>query len=207
MRVAAPDSLPTKLELGCIIAGAIATMAISQQDSAGLLCFGDRIEECIPTKQGLQHLALIYQHLADPPGKGGGAFGELLQEAVLTLGSRGMIVVITDGLDDLAPLFDGLKQLRTRGNDVSLFQILDRNEVQFPYDRMSEFRHPESGARIVGNPVQMRGQYLSRLQAHLDELEAFCKRRHVDYLRLHNGDDLLNLLSGHLLRRMLSGAA
>jgi len=167
MRVTAPADLPTKLDLACMIAGAISMMAVTQQDSAGLCCFGDRMEERIPAKQGLRHLSLLYQHLVNPPGSGGGNFGELLQESLLTLGTRGLIFVITDALDDLPPLFDGLKMLRAQDNDVALFQVLDRNELLFPYDRMTEFRHPESTARVVGDPAQMRNEYLIRLQAHL----------------------------------------
>src|SRR5205823_11502191 len=80
MRVPPPAGLPGKLDLACIIAGAIALMVQGQQDCVGLMFLGDRIEEDIPAKQGAAHLALIHQHLANPTGGGGGRFGELVQE-------------------------------------------------------------------------------------------------------------------------------
>ncbi len=207
MRVPPPEGLPSKLDLGSVIAGAIAMMAVTQQDSPGLHCLGETIEERIPPAQGLNHLMLLYQHLVRPPGRGGGRLGELVQESIRTLGKRALVFLITDALDDLPPLFDALKGLRVREHDVALLQILDRDELDFPYDRLSEFRHPESGARIVGDPVRLREGYLERLHAHLAELEDFCKRTRVDYLRLHNGEDLTKLLSSYFLRRVLPGAA
>jgi len=207
MRVPAEDGLPTKLELASVIVAAVAAMVVYQQDSAGLYCLGDRIEERIPPKQGLQHLAQLFQHLERPKGEGGGNFGDLVQEATRWLGSRAVVFVVSDALDDLGPLFDALKGLCVRGQDVTLFQILDRDELSFPYDKMTEFRHPESRRRVVGDPIALRTRYLSRLQEHLDRIEAFCKQWRVDFLRLHNGEDLTKLLMSHFLRRLLTKTA
>src|SRR5436305_6972513 len=50
MRVPPPSGLPSKLELAASIAGAVAVMAEGQQDSVGLLCLGDGVEEAIPAR-------------------------------------------------------------------------------------------------------------------------------------------------------------
>src|SRR5262249_14126543 len=63
MRVPPPPGLPGKLELACVIAGAIAVMVQTQQDSVGLTCLGERIEEDIPTRQGPAHLTMLFQQL------------------------------------------------------------------------------------------------------------------------------------------------
>ncbi|HUS57706.1 MAG TPA: DUF58 domain-containing protein [Planctomycetota bacterium] len=118
MRVPPADGLPSKMELACVIVGAVATMVVNQQDSAGLCCLGDRIEEQIPPKQGLIHLSQIYQHLENPRGKGGGGFGRLVRQATGHLGSRSMVIVATDAFDDLPPLLDALKGLCVRTKDV-----------------------------------------------------------------------------------------
>jgi uncharacterized protein (DUF58 family) len=205
MRVPPPPGLPSKLELACTIAGSIAMMVESQQDSIGMLCLGDKIEEHIPARQGKNHLALVYQHLANPRGGVGGRFGDLVLEAAPRLGSRGMVFLLTDGLDDPAKLLAAMKNLRVREQDVTLIQILDLNEVEFPFDRMTEFRHPETGARVVGDPAGLRAKYLSRLQAHLDIVADGCRKAQADYLQLHNGEDLNKLLSLHFIRRLTRG--
>ncbi len=203
MRVPPSDGLPSKMDIAAVIVGAVSTMVINQQDSAGLYCLGDRIEERIPPKQGLNHLALIYQHLDKPKGKGGGSFGELVEQSTHRLGSRSVVFIVSDGLDDPDSLFNSLKGLCVRGQDVVFFQVLDRDELNFPFDKMTEFRHPESGRKIVGDPALMRARYLARLQQHLDKIEQCCKKTRVDYLRLNNSEDLTKLMTSHFLRRLL----
>ena len=205
MRVPPPPGALSKLELGAAIAGALAMLVETQQDAVGLLCVGDKVDEYIPAKQGKAHLSLIYQHLGNPPGKGGGRFGELVHETSGRLGKRGLVFLITDALDDPEQLLRAMQGLRVREQDVTLLQVLDHNEVDFPFDRMTEFRHPETGLRIVGDPAALRAKYQSRLQAHLDKVESYCKKSQADYLRLTNRDDLTKLLSLHFVRRMALG--
>ena len=203
MRVPADDHRPTKLELAASITGAVAMMAVAQQDSAGLICLGDKLEEYIPPRQGMRHLALIYQHLGAPRGRGGGNFGRIAWEAMLRIGRRGVTFVLTDALDELGPIFETLKGLMVREQDVTLLQVLDETELTFPFDKMAEFRHPESGRRIMGDPLQLRARYLERLEAHQERIRAFCRQHGVDYLLVHNADDLVTLLSSHFLQRLM----
>lgn len=203
MRVPAQAGLPTKLDLAATIVGAVAMMAITQQDSAGLYCIGEQIEEHIPPRQGERHLQLIYQHLSAPKGRLGRNFGAAALPALQEMGQRGVVFVVTDALDEPEPLFEMLKGFMVRSQDVTLFQILDRKELEFPFDKMTEFRHPETGEHIMGDPLRLRTRYLERMQAHQDRIETFCDKTGVDYLRLVNDDDLAKLLSSHFLRRLI----
>ena len=206
MRVPAEDGRPTKLDLAATITGAVAMMAAAQQDSVGLFCIGDKIEEAIPARQGMRHLALLYQHLGAPRGQGGGSFGGIAWEVMQRVGRRGVTFVLTDALDPLEPIFETLKGLMVREQDVTLIQVLDETELTFPFDKMTEFRHPESKRRIMGDPLALRARYLERLGAHQTRISEFCRQHGVDYLRVHNGDDLISLLSSHFVQRLLAGS-
>ncbi len=207
MRVPPPPGLLSKLDLAATIAGAIATMVIVQQDSAGLICIGDRIMENLPPRQGRRHLSMLFRHLGAPRGNGGGDFGELARRPMQEIGRRRMVFVLTDALDEPTALLDVLKGFTVREQDVTLFQVLDQNEIEFPFDTMTEFRHPETGQRTVGNPIHMRADYLHRLNSHLGRIETACKQFGVDYVRLHNGEDVANILASHFLRRLMTGGA
>ncbi|MEI6148699.1 MAG: DUF58 domain-containing protein [bacterium] len=206
MRVPAEGGRPTKLDLAATITGAVAMMAAAQQDSVGLFCIGDKLEEAIPARQGMRHLALLYQHLGAPRGQGGGSFGEVAWEVMQRIGRRGVAFVLTDALDPLEPIFETLKGLMVREQDVTLIQVLDETELTFPFDKMTEFRHPESKRRIMGDPLALRARYLERLGAHQTRISEFCRQHGVDYLRVHNGDDLISLLSSHFVQRLLAGS-
>lgn len=203
MRVPPPEGLPTKLELAAMIAGAVSVMAQAQQDSVGIFCLAEKIEEHIPPKQGQVHLATLFQHLEEPSGSGGNDFGVLLLEAGKRSSTRGLAICLTDALDNTETLANAMKNLRVREHDVTLIQILDLNELEFPFDRMTEFRHPETSRRLVGDPAALRTRYLERLHAHLEHVEAACRSAQADFLRLHNADDLARLLSLHFIRRLM----
>jgi len=206
MRVPTDDHRPTKLALAASVTGAVAMMAVSQQDSAGLFCIGDKLEEAIPARQGMRHLALLYQHLGAPRGSGGGNFGRVAWDVMHRIGRRGVTFVTTDALDPVEPLFETLKGLAAREQDVTLLQVLDETELTFPFDKMTEFRHPETGQRGLGDPAALRERYLERLAVHQARIAEFCRQHGVDYLRIHNGDDLIGLLSSHFLQRFVRGA-
>jgi uncharacterized protein (DUF58 family) len=203
MRVPAWEGLPGKLGMATVIAGAIGAMGQAQRDAVGLLCAGDRLERQIPARQGEAHLALLYRQLENPPGRGGGGFGDRVVEAGSRLGGRGMVVLLTDALDDPEALLAALQRLRVRRHDATVIQILDRREVEFPYDRMTEFRHPETGRRIVGHPASLRERYLERLRAHVEKIREICRKSEADHLFVHTGDDLRKLLALHFIRRLL----
>ena len=38
---------------------------------------------------------------------------------------------------------------------------------------------------------------------HQERISGFCHQHGVDYLRVHNGDDLIGLLSSHFLQRLV----
>jgi uncharacterized protein (DUF58 family) len=205
MRVPPAPGLPGKLELAAVIAGAVATLVSAQQDAVGLLLLAERLEAEMPPRQGPDHLLELYRLLGAPRGSGGGAFGRLLLEALPRLGSRGLVLLLTDALDDLDSLGTALRQLRVRQQDTTLVHILDRNEIEFPFDRMTEFRHPESGLRLVGDPAALRGQYLERLAAFRARVADLCRQTQTGYLFLSTADDLAKLLALHLIRRLAEG--
>lgn len=207
MRVPPPPGLPSKLELACVIAGAVAAMAQGQQDSVGLLCVGDKIERIVPPRQGPAHLAQLFQLLANPPGRGGGSFGQLMHQSAERFGTRGMVFLVTDALDDTEALGAALRNLRARQQDVTLVQIFDRNELEFPFDQMTEFRHPETGERIIGDPAALKAAYLARLAAFRQRVADACQKAQAEFLPLSNADDLTSLLSLHFIRRLLEGGA
>ena len=114
-----------------------------------------------------------------------------------------MVVLLTDALDTPEALEAALQRLRVRRHDATVIQILDRREVEFPYDRMTEFCHPETGRRIVGHPASLRERYLERLKAHNEKIGEICRKSEADHLFLHTGDDLRKLLTLHFIRRLL----
>jgi len=60
------------------------------------------------------------------------------------------------------------KQLRFHGHEVVVFQILDRDELEFPFEESTIFQDLETGVRRSVNPGLSREKYLSRFRAFME---------------------------------------
>ena len=79
--------------------------------------------------------------------------GRPLQQLAEALVRRSLVVLISDLLDDPEPIIKGLKHLRFRGNDVIVFQVLDPNELTFPFRGSSRFKDLESADEVTAEPA------------------------------------------------------
>ena len=59
---------------------------------------------------------------------------------LLAVGSRGMIVLISDLLIDREPLLRGLEMLCHRKHDILIFHVLDEDEMNFPFVGTTRFK-------------------------------------------------------------------
>ncbi len=77
------------------------------------------------------------------------------------LAKRGLVVVISDLLDEPARVIDGLRHFRQRGTDVIVFHLLDREELRFTFDDAARFRDVETAAEVFADPAAVRGRAIS----------------------------------------------
>ena len=75
----------------------------------------------------------------------------------------------SDLLEDASGIKELFQQLRFLGHECLIFQVLDQDELEFPFTDSSVFRDLESGTRRMVDPMKARTAYLSRFQAFLDE--------------------------------------
>ena len=191
----------TKLEYGAVLAGSLAYLMNRQRDATGLMTFDDEIRLRMPARARSSHLHAVLLALDRlRPGAASNVARPLNQFARALL-KRSLVVLISDLLDDPVPLLRGLKQLRVRGTDVVVFQILDRDEVTFPFRGSSRFRDLESAAEVVADPAAVRAGYLREL----DRLTATYTRElagaGIDYVRLDTSQPLDFALQAYLSRR------
>ncbi|MEZ5840286.1 MAG: DUF58 domain-containing protein [Hyphomicrobiales bacterium] len=81
------------------------------------------------------------------------------------------VVILSDLLDPLEETSRFLRSVADTGANVHLVAILDPAEETFPYAGRTEFRDPETGARVLaGRAESWRETYQAELGAHFDEL-------------------------------------
>jgi hypothetical protein len=94
-----------------------------------------------------------------------------------------------------------LAHLRGRGNDLVVFHVLDRAELEFPFDQASGFTDLESGVTIPVVPEAVRAQYRRMIEAHVASLTRLLADSRIDYTRLDSGRPLDEALFAYLSDR------
>jgi hypothetical protein len=87
---------------------------------------------------------------------------------------RGLVVVISDFLLDPAALAAAFAHLRHAGHQLAALHVLDRAELQLPYDGVVEVDDLETGKRVVVEIDAFRAAYRGEVQRHLDQLRQAC---------------------------------
>ena len=144
----------TKREYGSCLAASLAYLMTRQRDAAGLVTFDDHILGWLQPSIRPGHLRALLLTLDRLPAGAKTDAGRPLHQLADALAKRGMIVLISDLLDDPVRVIDGLKHFRFRGNDVLVLHVLDHAELTFPFDRPVTFRDLETGEEVVASPVR-----------------------------------------------------
>ncbi len=171
----------SKFDYGSTLAASLAHLLLRQQDAVGLIVFSQKIEKIIPPTSSPGHFFSILKELEGTRPQGETSGGKVLQELAGSLKRRGIIVLISDLLDDPEEVLRGLKQLRSKGSDVIVFHLLDRDELEFPFKEPSLFRDLEEDLKLLTDPSSIRSAYLKTLQDLIGRYRETCASYLIDY--------------------------
>lgn len=171
----------SKFDYGATLTASLAYLMLKQQDAVGLILFADKIEKRIPSRAAHGNLFAILKELEERSPKGETRAGSVLQELAGSLKRRGLVILISDLLDDEGEVIKGLRQIRARGNEVIVFHLLDRDELEFPFEKPSLFEDMEEKMKLLTDPRSIRSAYLKTINGLIDSYRASCASNLIDY--------------------------
>jgi uncharacterized protein (DUF58 family) len=171
----------SKFDYGSTLTASLAYLMLKQQDAVGLITFSNRIEKMVPPMATSGHLFAILKELEDRIPRGETSSGSVLQELAGSLKRRGIIILISDLLDKSEEVMRGLKQLRSRGNDVMVFHLLDRDELEFPFEHSTLFIDLEEDIKLLTDPQAVRSAYLESMNSLIEGYRKSCASYLIDY--------------------------
>ena len=171
----------TKFDYASTLTASLAYLMLKQQDSVGLITFSNRIEATIPPKATSGHLFSIIKELEGKKPGGETSAGSILQELAGSLKRKGLLLLVSDLLDQPEQVVKGLKQLRSKGNDILVFQILDRDELEFPFKAPTLFLDMEEEIKLLTDPYAIRPAYLKAIHTLIENYRASCAQNLMDY--------------------------
>lgn len=194
-----------KLEYAKLLAASLSYMVIRQRDTVSLRVFNTGWVSELPTSSQLGHIHAITHTLEDTQPKDRTSIGPLLDEVADRVSRRGIVVLISDCLEDLEPVLAGLRHLRFRGHEVVLFHVLHRDEIEFPLDGNVRFIGLEGYEELMTRPHLLRPAYLRIVNKYLADIRRGCDTSGVDYVRLMTDTPLGPVLAEYLVRRLQAG--
>jgi uncharacterized protein (DUF58 family) len=191
-----------KFDYGCYLAVSLAYLMLRQGDDVGLITFGDRIQRYIPPRSGLKHMQALTNLLETTQPQGETRLDQVLREVAGKIKKRAMIIVISDLFDAPEMVLRTLKFFRHRRNEVMVFHLLDRNELDFPFERLTMFEDIEdANSRMLADPRAIREAYLQQLQTFIEDYRRACRREMIDYNLFPTTTPLDVALTRYLARR------
>jgi uncharacterized protein (DUF58 family) len=195
----------SKLQFGSFLAAALSYLMVRQNDAVGMASFDHAIREYLPPRATPVHWRRILERLDQNAARDDTDVGSILHELAERIKRRGLIILISDLIDDVAGIVSGLQHFRHRHHEVIVFHVMDDAELTFPYDRLSRFKDIEGSARIVANPNSLRARYLARINEFIEKLRAECHERRISYNLANTKEPYDNFLAAYLDKRSRLG--
>ena len=191
----------TKLEYGSMLAASLAYLMNRQRDAVSLTTFDDAILTMIPPSARPSHLRSILVTLDRIALGRRTDVSKPLHRLADGIGRHGLVVFISDLLDEPERVVEGLRHFRFRGSEVIVFHLLDPAELTFPFERAARFRDMELGDEVMAVPSVVRREYLDALQTAIDRYKRELGSEGIDYRMLDTSTPLEFALVSYLSTR------
>ncbi len=205
-----------KFDHASSLAVALAYLGLQQQDRVGLTLFDDHVRAATRMSSQHNHWRSLVEVLNNEKILGVGKVGtaefdphagrktdlaRIFDQIVAKQKNRSLIVIISDFFDDPALIENGLARLFHRRHDVILFQVMDDDELNFPFRSSSEFIGLESEGKIGLDPAMLKKAYKEVMDKQLDDIEKIARKFRFDYSLVQSSKSIGSSLMKFLNKR------
>lgn len=191
----------TKLEYASYLAAALGYLMTRQRDAVGFMAFDDQIVTSLPVSARPGHLRSLLTALDRVQLGRRSNVSKPLTRLADALTRRGMVVLLSDLLDEPDQVVRGLRHLRFKGSDVIVFHLLDRAELTFPFERATRFQDMETDEEVMAVPDLVREYYLKEIRDLIALYQRELRLVGVDYILVDTSKPLDFALLSYLAAR------
>jgi len=191
----------SKYRYAQLIAGAMIWLLIHQNDAAGLAVFNRRIDILYPPRAVLSYVNELLAALQNTACSGNTQIGDTLHQITEKLPRKGLVILISDLLDDTDAIMKGLSHLRYTGHDVLVVQLLDPGEWDLRGGRKFRYRDMESNEDMRLDVRQIREEYHRRIRDFTDGINRRCGEKGIDHSLILTDRDCRSALLEFLKKR------
>ena len=179
-----------KIDYARILAAVLTYFSYQQRDGVGLLTFDTEVRAHIPASRRSGQLINILKTIENIVPSQTTEFKKPLRYLAELLKRRGIIVLISDLYDEPENIIAGLKALRSKGNDIVVFHIMDDFELNFPFQEAAQFEDLETKRKMHVIPDHLRTKYLEILEDHMSKIRKELSGSRIDYVLMNTSKPL-----------------
>ena len=198
------SAILSKFDYAATLVVSLAMLLTRQQDPVGLVLFDEKANTVLPPN-ATQSQVLVMSGLLErcvPARKT--ELGGLLRSLTDQSRRRSLMIIVSDLFTDLDLVYEGLNRLRFLGHEVLVLQVLDRDEMELPFDGPTVFRDIEGEEELFAEPWAFRRSYQRAMEDFLDGVRQECGKRGYDHVRFSTDEPLGTALSSFLHSRQAS---
>ena len=164
----------TKFDYASMLGVGFAYLAMKENEKFMFSSFSEGLEVFQP-RRGLSQLAAMVQHLNSLKTKGFSKLKDAMAQYRKIIGSRSMIVLISDFLINIDEIREALYMLGD--HEIKVIQVLDKTETELKLEGDFKLKDSETGdkMRTYISP-RLRAKYQQMLEDHSAKIEEACTK-------------------------------
>ena len=170
-----------KIDYARHLSACLAYLLATQQDLAGLVAIDESIQFEIPPGSSPSHLDRLFKALESLDVGKGTELSQHLHTLAERLPRRSLVILVSDLWVEPEELTKALQHLRYRKHQAMILHLLDRNEIDLPYDRQITMKDLETDEELQIDPAELRETYKQQVDGYLTAIRKVCNDGNVEY--------------------------
>jgi uncharacterized protein (DUF58 family) len=163
--------------------------------------FDEGVRSHVPPAGRFPHLYTILRSLENTAPRRTTSLSAALRKTHSLVRRRGLIVIVSDLLDEPDAVFKSLGLFTHRGFEVLIFHVLHEDELHLPQVDSANFLDSESGEELTCAPEDLRTGYRRRIDEFCQGWRSRARARGIDYQFVTTATPYAKALEHYLVRR------
>lgn len=190
-----------KFDYAASLAAGFGYLTVANNEEFGIGLYTNHIKQSLGADRTKTHLFHTIDLLNSASLTGETDFGIATSQYSKMIKSKSFIVVLSDFLEPIDSLKEGILRIAKQSKDLIMIQVLDSGEVDLIWSDDVNFEGMESGdhKRSFLSP-NFKKEYHDRVSEHIKELNEICDDVGAEFLSIRTNtpifDNFVNLLGG-----------
>lgn len=191
----------TKYEYAAAVAASLGFLLLQQQDAVGLAVFDEDLRTYLPASANPNQIKPFVHAMDINEPKAKTSLEHICHSVAEKISRRGLVCLVSDLFGDVEGLVRGLQHFRHYGHEVVVLHVMDRDELDFPFQGNTMFRGLEEMGNLTIEPRALRQGYLDAVDEFCREVKRKCVASQIDYKLISTADHLDAALLAFLAAR------